>query len=319
MLTGDGDGCPQADGEALSAFPWGYILPVGAAPSQPWHLSTIRMTLKHVKGYYPVPVTPASHLILLPISPQGDESSGVWGAPFGRRWWFRLGQRCGALGVTALSLYLQPGAKAMPDQVPFPSAPTHKLSPASPSRGCTSLHGPQRMQEAAWGGCGAVACRRAVPELPEPSPLPQGMRVPGRAHAGRGGRTMALLKGTSPSGVAKASASWGAGWDLRFGETLQSALTYKQPPHMGSGLQPCSEPRINREASKHPSSAVGLHARAPQLESSHLAVGVGTHTSRGVSYALSVLGGTDSTHIPACTLQREGPSRCWWTRGLQEV
>lgn len=147
LLAGNGEGCPQADGEALSAFPWGYSSPVGAAPSQPWHLSTIRRTLEHVKGYYPVPVTPASHLILLPISPQADASSGVWGAPFWRHWWFCLGQRCGAPGVTALSLCSQPGAKAIPDQVQLPSPPTRKPSPASPPCSCTSLHGP-------WG------CRR---------------------------------------------------------------------------------------------------------------------------------------------------------------
>lgn len=48
--------------------------------------------------------------------------------------------------------------------------------------------------------------------------------------------------------------------DSMMGPALQSALTYKQPPHMGSGLQPCSEPKINREASKHPNSAAGLRA-----------------------------------------------------------
>lgn len=68
-----------------------------------------------------------------------------------------------------------------------------------------------------------------VPELPEPPHLPQETQVPGRARAGWGEGTMALLKGTSPSRVAKASASQGAGWDLHFRETLQSTLTNTLP------------------------------------------------------------------------------------------
>lgn len=91
----------------------------------------------------------------------------------------------------------------------------------------------------------------AVQELPEPSRL----SPPGDGAAGQSlcWPDNGPVEGHIWGG--KASASQGAGWDLHFRETLRSALTYKQPPHMGSGLQPSSEPQINCEARKHLSSA----------------------------------------------------------------
>lgn len=154
------------------------------------------------------------------------------------------------------------------------------------------------MQEATWGGCAAVACRQAVPELPKRPPA-QGMRVPGRALAGRGNQTMALLKGTSPSGVAKASASRGAGWDPRF---LQSALTYKQPPHVGSGLQPCSKPKIKCEATKHPSSTARPRCVATTAGKLTPHCGSGASTSCGFPTPGPCWGGTHTRHIPGNVL-----------------
>lgn len=80
LLVGDGEGCPQADEEAL---PRGYNPSMGAAPSQPWHLSTIRKTLEHIRGYFPVLVTPANHLVPKVLGCEvlhlGDAGSFIWG------------------------------------------------------------------------------------------------------------------------------------------------------------------------------------------------------------------------------------------------
>lgn len=67
--------CLQA---MVRAVPRLMGLPSPGCTARPWGLHhSSPGTLEHVKGYNPIPVTPASRLILLPISPQVDASSGV--------------------------------------------------------------------------------------------------------------------------------------------------------------------------------------------------------------------------------------------------
>lgn len=118
-------------------------------------------------------------------------------------------------------------------------------------------------QGEAAGPCSdaGVSSAKAIPSLP-------GDAVPGTARASWGSQTISPLKGTNPSGVGKPSTLQGTGPALQRNAAEHPNLQTAQMWEVVLQLW------INREASKHHCITTAVYW---QLQSSHLAVGPGSH------------------------------------------